>query len=139
MLRKGLTLTQYGLFSNAIITLEEFMQKYPQNIYVKKNLIQENIDENLKGLIDRHFREGNYFALVSSYNDYKAKYLFNFRFDTTLFQTATAHRRLGFNEEALDIISFLETLSKGTVGELVQMEKALTLQQSKDLLMHVTH
>ena len=134
MLRKGLTLTQYGLFTSAIITLEEFMQKYPQNIYVKRNLIQENIDENLKGLIDLHFREGDYFALVSAYNDYKAKYLFNFRFDTTLFQTATAHRKLGFNEEALDIISFLETRSIGTVSELVQLEKALTLQQSKRLV-----
>ena len=134
MLRKGLTLTKYGLFTSAIKSLEKFMQKYPQNIYVKRNLIQENIDENLKGLIDNHFREGDNFALVSAYNDYKAKYLFNFRFDTTLFQTATAHRRLGFYEEALDIISFLETRSEGTVSELVQLEKAMTLQQSNRLV-----
>ena len=134
MLRKGLTLTQYGFFTSAIKSLEEFMQKYPQNIYVKRNVIQENIDENLKGLIDGHFREGDNFALVSAYNDYKAKYLFNFRFDTTLFQTAAAHRRLGFYEEALDILSFLETRSEGTVGELVQLEKAMTLQQSNRLV-----
>ncbi len=133
MLRKGLTLTQYGFYSRAIKSLETFMQKYPQNVYVKRNVIQENIDENLKGLIDRHFREDDNFALVSAYNDYKAKYLFNFRFDTTLFQTAAAHRKLGFYDEALDILSFLETRSEGTVGELVQLEKALTLQQNNSL------
>ena len=133
LLRKGLTLTQYGFYTNAILSLEEFMRKYPQNIYVKRKLIQENIDENLKGLIDSHFRKGNNFELVSIYNDYKAKYLFNFRFDTTLFQTAAAHRNLSFYEEALDILSFLETRSEGTVGELVQMEKAITLQLSNRL------
>ncbi len=134
LLRKGLTLTQYGLFTSAINSLEEFMQEYPQNIFVKKNLIQENIDENLKGLIDGHFRERDNFAIVSAYNDYKSKYLFNFRFDTTLFQTAVAHRGLGFYEEALDILNFLETRSEGTIGELVQLEKAMTLQQSNRLV-----
>jgi tetratricopeptide (TPR) repeat protein len=123
LLRKGLTLTLYGYYARAIKTLESFMEKYPQNVYVRRNVIQENIDENLKGLIDQYFRQDDTLALVSAYSDYKAKYLFNFRFDTTLFQTAVAHRKLGFYEETLDILRFLETRSGGTIGELVQLEK----------------
>ena len=133
LLRKGLTLTLYGYYARAIKTLESFMEKYPQNVYVRRNVIQENIDENLKGLIDQYFRQDDTLALVSAYSDYKAKYLFNFRFDTTLFQTAVAHRKLGFYEETLDILRFLETRSGGTIGELVQLEKALTLLEKEDL------
>ncbi|MBC8219441.1 MAG: tetratricopeptide repeat protein [Proteobacteria bacterium] len=133
MLRKGLTLTLYGSYSRAIKSLETFMEKYPQNVYVRRNVIQENIDENLKGLIDRYFREDDTLALVTAYSDYKDKYLFNFRFDTTLFQTAVAHRKLRFLDEALDILRFLETRSGGTVSELVQLEKAQTLLEKGDL------
>ena len=133
LLRKGLTQTLYGFYAPAIKTLESFTERYPQNIYVRRNVIQENIDENLKGLIDSHFRQGDILALVGAYSDYKAKYLFNFRFDTTLFQTAVAHRKLGFHDEALDILSFLEARSAGTIGELVQLEKARTLMDKVDL------
>jgi tetratricopeptide (TPR) repeat protein len=133
MLRKGLTLTLYGSYSRAITSLENFMEKYPQNVYVRRNVIQENIDENLKGLIDRYFREDDTLALVTAYSDYKDKYLFNFRFDTTLFQTAVAHRKLRFFDEALDILRFLETRSGGTVGELIQLEKASALLEKEDL------
>ncbi|MDP7439226.1 MAG: tetratricopeptide repeat protein, partial [SAR324 cluster bacterium] len=120
-------------YSRAIKSLETFMEKYPQNVYVRRNVIQENIDENLKGLIDSYFRQDDTLALVSAYSDYKAKYLFNFRFDTTLFQTAVAHRKLGFFDEALDILRFLETRSGGTVSELVQLEKAQALLEKGDL------
>jgi len=133
LLRKGLTLTLYGYYLRAIKTLESFMEKYPQNVYVQRNVIQENIDENLKGLIDQYFRQDDTLALVSAFSDYKAKYLFNFRFDTTLFQTAVAHRKLGFYEETLDILRFLETRSGGTISELVQLEKTLTLLEKEDL------
>jgi TolA-binding protein len=133
MLRKGLTLTLYGSYSPAIKALEAFMEKYPQNVYVRRNVIQENIDENLKGLIDSYFRQDDTLALVSAYSDYKAKYLINFRFDTTLFQIAVAHRKLGFLDEALDILRFLETRSGDTVGELVQLEKARALLENEDL------
>ena len=133
MLRHGLTLTLYGFYSQAIYTLESFLKKYPNNVYVLRNVIQENIDENLKGLIDHYFRKDDSFALVGAYNDYKAKYLLNFRFGTTLFQTAVAHRKLGFFDEALDIYNFLENTSSGTIGELVQFEKAKTLFENEDL------
>ena len=133
LLRKGLTQTLYGFYAPAIKTLESFMERYPQNVYVRRNVIQENIDENLKGLIDSYFRQDDTLALVGAYSDYKAKYLFNFRFDTTLFQTAVAHRKLGFHDEALDILRFLETRSAGTIGELVQLEKAQTLLEKADL------
>jgi len=132
MLRHGLTLTLYGFYSQAINTLEAFIEKYPKNIYVVRNVIQENIDENLKGLIDQFFRRDDSFGLVGAYNEYKAKYFLNFRFDTTLFQTAVAHRKLGFFDEALDIYNFLESNSDGTISELTQFEKTKTLFENED-------
>jgi len=133
MLRHGLTLTLYGYYSKAIKILEDFMEKYPRNVYVVKNVIQENIDENIKGLIDNYYRRDDYFSLVGIYKDYKSKYLLNFRFDTTLFQTAVAHRKLGFFDEALDVLNFLENKSSGTIAELVQFEKAQILMEKEDL------
>ena len=133
MLREGLTLTLYGSYSKAIKSLESFMEKYPENVYVQRNIIQENIDENLKGLVDQYYRQNNNLSLVSAYNDYKEKYLFNFRFDTTLFQAAVAHRKLRFYDEALDILLFIENRSSGTLGELVVLEKARTLVEKGEL------
>jgi len=133
MLRHGLTLTLYGFYSQAIKILEDFMEKYPRNVYVVKNVIQENIDENIKGLIDNYFRLDDYFSLVGIYNNYKSKYFLNFRFDTTLFQTAVAHRKLGFFDEALDVLNFLENKSSGTIAELVQFEKAQIHLENEDL------
>ena len=46
-LRKGLTLTLYGAYREAIAALEGFMEEYPQSVYVRRNIIQENIDLSL--------------------------------------------------------------------------------------------
>ena len=107
-----------------IDVLENFTDTYPKNIYVSRNIIQENIDENIKGLINNFFRSGDNFSLLGIYNDYKTKYLLNFRFDISLFQTAVAHRKLGFFEEAIDLLNFIENKSSGTIKELAQFEKA---------------
>ncbi len=131
-LRKGLTLTLYGSYREAIATLENFMEEYPQSIYVRRNIVQENIDENLKGLIDRAFLRADELAVVTIYRDYKAKYLLNFRFDTTLFQVAQAHQSLGFGSEAMDLYRFLETRAEGPMLELIQLQAAETLIQMQD-------
>ena len=133
MLRHGLTLTLYGYYTRAISILEDFMEKYPRNVYVVKNVIKENIDENIKSLIDNFFRRDDFFSLVGIYNDYKSKYLLNFRFDITLFQAAVAHHKLGFFDEALDVLNFLENKSSGAIGELVQFEKAQIQSEKEDL------
>ena len=133
MLRHGLTLTLYGFYTEAIKSLEKFMEKYPRNVYVIRNVIQENIDENIKGLIDHFFRLNDHFSLVGTYNDYKSKYFFNFRFGITLFQTAVAHRKLGFFDESIDLLNFLENKSTGTIKELAQLEKAQLFLEKEDL------
>ncbi len=132
LLRQGLTQTLYGFYREAIMTLEKFMDLHPESVYVRRNVIQENIDENLKGMIDQYFRKEDDLALVAAYRDYKSKYMLNFRFDTTLFQVAVAHRRLGFHDDALDLFRFLETRASGTMAELIQLEKAQTLFEKKD-------
>ena len=127
ILRKGLTLTLYGDYEAAIAALEAFMQKYPQSLYVQRGVIQENIDENLKGLIDRYYQQQDDLALVASYRDYKAKYLLNFRFVSTLFQVAMAHKNLGLHDDALDLLKFLESRARGTMLELIRLQMAQTL------------
>jgi len=132
LLMKGLTLTLYGFYQQAIDSLEKFMDRYPQSVYVRRNVIQESIDENLKGLIDQHFRNQDDLALVAAYRDYKTKYMLNFRFDTTLFQASVAHNRLGLFDDALDIQRFLDTRASGTMGELNHLETGRTLYEKKD-------
>ena len=132
MLRKGLTQTLYGFYEPAIKTLESFMERYPQSIYVGRNVVQENIDENLKGMIDQHFQKEDYLTLVAAYRDYKSKYMLKFRFNTTLFQVAVAHRSLGLFDDALDLLRFLESRSEEAMGELIQFEMAQIFYEQKN-------
>ena len=131
-LRKGLTLTLYGAYREAIAALEGFMEEYPQSVYVRRNIIQENIDENLKGLVDRAYQRQDDLGVVTIYRDYQAKYLLNFRFDTTLFQIAHAHQKLSFYNEAMDLYRFLESRVGGPMLELLQLQAAETLIQADD-------
>jgi len=131
-LRKGLTLTLYGAYREAIAALEGFMEEYPQSVYVRRNIIQENIDENLKGLVDRAYQRQDDLGVVTIYRDYQAKYLLNFRFDTTLFQVGHAHQKLGFQNEAMDLYRFLESRVEGPMLELLQLQAAETLIQADD-------
>jgi len=132
MLRKGLTLTLFGFYRDAIVALEQFMEKFPQSPYVQRGVVQENIDENLKGLIDQQFRIKDYLKVVGTYNDYQSRYLLDFRFDTTLFQVAIAYRQLGLHNEALDLFKFLGSRSEGAMRELVDLQTAETLASRAD-------
>ncbi|MBF0349580.1 MAG: tetratricopeptide repeat protein [SAR324 cluster bacterium] len=133
MLRKGLTLTLFGQYVDAIAALETYMQKYPNSVYVNKNIIQDNIDENLKGLINRHFMEGDYLGVLAIYQEYKAKYLTNFQFDTTLFQVGIAYQKIGLFDDALDLFNFVENRTSQTLKELTAQEKAEVLIQKGEL------
>ena len=132
LLRKGLTLTLYGMYKPAIEELEKYQEKYPQSPYVQRGVVRENIDENLKGLIDDQFQRQELLELIANYRDYKAKYLLNFRFDSSLFQVAVAHQRLGFYEEALDLLKFLDSRAQGTMLELIRLQTALVLVEKGD-------
>ena len=132
LLRKGLTLTLYGMYKPAIEELEKYQEKHPLSPYVRRGVVRENIDENLKGLIDDQFQRQELLELIANYRDYKAKYLLNFRFDSTLFQVAVAHQRLGFYEEALDLLKFLDSRVQGTMLELTRLQTALALVEKGD-------
>ncbi|MBQ32932.1 MAG: hypothetical protein CL923_10340 [Deltaproteobacteria bacterium] len=132
LLRKGLTLTLYGMYKPAIEELEKYQEKHPLSPYVRRGVVRENIDENLKGLIDNQFQRQELLELIANYRDYKAKYLLNFRFDSTLFQVAVAHQRLGFYEEALDLLKFLDSRAQGTMLELIRLQTALALVEKGD-------
>ncbi|MGK5093477.1 tetratricopeptide repeat protein [Deltaproteobacteria bacterium TL4] len=133
LLRKGLTLTLFGKYSRAIEALESYVQAYPQSVYVQRGVIQENIDENLKGLMDRLFYNKDYLGVLGIYKDYKTKYLSNFRFDTTLFQVGMSYKHLGLYDEALDIFQFLRSRTSNSLEELTHLKIAQTLLDKGDL------
>ena len=120
------------MYKPAIEELEKYQEKHPLSPYVRRGVVRENIDENLKGLIDNQFQRQELLELIANYRDYKAKYLLNFRFDSTLFQVAVAHQRLGFYEEALDLLKFLDSRAQGTMLELIRLQTALALVEKGD-------
>ena len=138
LLRKGLTLTLFGRYEQAIKALEDFTEKFPNNRYVRRGIIQENIDENLKGLVDQHFQQKDYLGVVGVYKDFKEKYLSRFRFDTTLFQVGVAYQELGLFDDAIDVFQFLINRADSPLKELNHFQEAVTLaekgnvEQAKD-------
>lgn len=132
LLRKGLTLTSFGRYDEAIAALEDFKEKYPTNVYVRRRIIRENIDENLKGLVDQHFMNKDYLAVVGVYKDYKTKYLSEFRFDTTLFQVGVSFQELGLFEDAIDVFNFLTVGENNPLKELSLYQEAVALAERGD-------
>ncbi|MBF0278215.1 MAG: tetratricopeptide repeat protein [SAR324 cluster bacterium] len=128
-LRKGLTLTLFGHYQEAIKALEEFTQKFPNNRYVRRGIIQENIDENLKGLVDQHFLEKDYLGVVGVYKDFKEKYLSKFRFDTTLFQVGISYQELGLFDDSIDVFKFLSNRGDSPLKELSHFQEAIALAE----------
>ncbi len=133
LLRKGLTLTLFGRYQEAIQALEEFTQKYPNNSYVQRGIIQENIDENLKGLLDQYYQQQDYLGLVGVYKDYKSKYLSQFRFDTTLFQVGDAYQKLGLFDDSIDVYKFLTNRADSPLKGLGLFQEAIALSEKGDL------
>lgn len=128
-LRKGLTLTLFGHYQEAINSLEEFTQKFPNNNYVRRGIVQENIDENLKGLIDQHFLQKDYLGVVGIYKDFQEKHLSKFRFDTTLFQVGVSYQELGLFDDAIDIFQFLNNRGESPLKELIHFQEANALSE----------
>ncbi len=131
-LRKGLTLTQFGHYQEGIQALEEFMGKYPSNSFVQRGIVQENIDENLKGLIDELFQREDYLGVVGVYKDYKIKYMSQFRFDTTMVQVGVAFQKLGLYDDAIDVFKFLNARDTSPLQELSRFQEAIALTEKGD-------
>jgi len=133
MLRKGLTLTLFGEYIPAIEALEAFAEKFPNNIYVQRGVVQETINENVKGLIDQYFQEKDYLAVTGVDRDYKSLYLDKFPFDTTLFQIGVSYHRLGLFEDALVMYNRLIKEGSPPIQELSRFQAANALAEKRDL------
>lgn len=127
MLRKGLTLTLFGQYREGIAALEEFSQKFPENVYVEKGVIAENIAENLKGLIDYHFIKQDYLAVVGIYKEFQSTYMRDFRFDSTLFQVGVAYQKLGLFQDSINMYRFLNESNRSPLKELALLQQARAL------------
>lgn len=133
LLRKGLTLTLFGKYKQALDQLEAFILQYPQNTYVQRNLIQENINENLKGWIDSNFRKENYLAILGVYKDYQ-RYFSQFPPDITLFQVAVSYQKLGLFDNALDLFKLLSTQGDPSIQLLSRFQEAAALSEKTELV-----
>ena len=133
LLRKGLTLTAFGRYQEAIQALEVFAETFPNNRYVQRGVIQENIDENLKGLVDSFFQRNNYLGIVGVYEDFKKQYFSDFPFDITLFQIGVAYQALGLFNEALQVLESLTGRAESPLQELGNFQEALVLAEKGDV------
>ena len=111
MLRTALTLTLHQRFQPAIDAFEKLKSEFPNSPYLIPNIYDENIDENLKGLIDTLYREGEHWEVAKVYTRYRDDYFPGFRFKVTLFQIASAYHDLGLYPEALAL--YRELLEAG--------------------------
>ncbi|GIS36842.1 MAG: hypothetical protein Ct9H90mP8_2620 [Pseudomonadota bacterium] len=115
LLMKGFTLTLYGFYHRRLIVSKNLWTVIPR-VFSAQNVIQESIDENLKGLIDQLFPNQDDFALVAAYRDYKTNICLTSVLNH-LFQAWVAIE-VGLFDDALDIPRFLIPVLR-VHGELI--------------------
>jgi TolA-binding protein len=132
-LRKALTLTLHGRRRDAIAAFEALAQKYPDSSLVRDNIVKANIEENLRGEIDRMFQERKYWDIVRFYTQHRDQYFRKFPFPLTLFQVARAYHFLGLYDQAIGLYEDLQKGNPGTLRTLVDWQRAQALADKDDL------
>lgn len=124
MLRKALTLSLFHQYAEAISDMEGFCGKFPENIYVKNNIIHARILETIKRYIADYYYQEKYLDALGVYEQYEQKYYTRPHYSTCymqkkngnmkevvaelikkapLFHIADSYYRLGLKTEALQI------------------------------------
>ncbi|MDH4121881.1 MAG: tetratricopeptide repeat protein [Deltaproteobacteria bacterium] len=109
-LRAALTLSLHGDHLLAIRAFEELREKHPKSPYLRANVVEDNISENLKGLIDKFHDAQDDLKVVNTYTGFKDTYFRKFPYRTTLFKVADSYARMGLFKEAQAI---LEEIAQG--------------------------
>ncbi len=74
MLRRALTLSLFNHFSDAISSMEGFCERFPNNIYVKNNIIHDRILDTIKKYIADYYYQGKYLDGLGVYEQYEKQY-----------------------------------------------------------------
>jgi tetratricopeptide (TPR) repeat protein len=74
MLRRSLTLSLFHYYPEAITSMETFCKRFPDNIYVKNNIIHDRIHETIKGYISDFYFQGKYLDALGVYEQYEKQY-----------------------------------------------------------------
>jgi len=133
LLRKALTNSLHGQFQAAIDGFEKLATDYPKGPYNRKNIIQANIEDNLKSLTDREFIAAKYWDVAKLYTKYRDSYFRDFPFPYTLFQVGQAYQRLGLYDEAAGMYDEVLRDKPGSLASLVDYEKARSYYERDDL------
>ena len=133
MLRKALMLQLHGFSRESIEQFEKLREKFPKGPFAKTALIEANIEENLKSLVDKLFSTGQHFEVTKVYTNFRDRYFKNFRFRTTLFQVAQSYQNLGLFDQAIGMYGEILAQGAGTQKSLVIMQKARALVEKDDL------
>lgn len=133
LLRKGLTMTLHGLNQGAIDTFEKLTKEFPEGPYARDNLLKDNIEENLKSLVDRFYRQKKFWDVVKTYTHYRDRYFGSFRFPFTLLQVGDAYRHLGLYGEAITLYEVLKKLGDATLIPIAEFQQARAYLEKDDL------
>ncbi len=74
MLRRSLTLSLFHYYPEAIASMEDFCKRFPENIYVKNNIIHDRIHETIKAYISDYYFQGKYLDALGVYEQYEKQY-----------------------------------------------------------------
>ena len=133
LLRKGLTMTLHGLNQGAIDAFEKLKNEFPEGPYARENLLKNNIEENLKSMVDRFYHQKKYWDVVKVYTHYRDRYFGSFRFPFTLLQVGDAYRHLGLYAEAITLYGVLKKLGDATLIPIAEYQTARAYLEKDDL------
>lgn len=125
LMRKALTLTLHNRNREAITTFLNLIESHPGSPFVTQKIVETNLVENLKTLVDKLFREEQYWEIVKVYSKYRDPYFRDFRYNLTGFQIARSYHYLGLYEQALRQYDALGKRNPGSIIPLIDLQKAL--------------
>ncbi|MDT8448391.1 MAG: tetratricopeptide repeat protein [bacterium] len=149
MLRKGLTLALFHHYPDAVVALENFCGKYPENLYVKNRIIHDRILDTITGYITDYYNQGRYLDALGVYEQYERTYFvrpteskcyvqgqedeFQIRVEpildrAPLFLLADSYYRLGLQDKALQIMDQILKDKKDPLASLVMYSKGQILE-----------
>jgi TolA-binding protein len=133
LMRKGLTLTLHRRNREAIDTFIELIKSHPDSPFVKQRIVETNLVENLKTLVNKLFEEEKYWEVVKVYSKHRDPYFRNFRYNVTEFQIARAYHYLGLYDEALRRYDAIGKQEPGSIASLLDFQEAAAYADRDDL------
>jgi len=147
MLRRGLTLALFHKYPEAVVKLEEFCAKFPENLYVKNRIIHDRILDTITDYVTDYYQRARYLDALGVFEQYERKYYlrptesacfgkndeFKIRVEpilerAPLFLIADSYYRLGLQEKGLQIMDLILKDPNDPLASLVMYSKGQILE-----------